>query len=136
MHGSVSALKLTRCAGTALLDRGKLQGALLLFEEASGLVNPKSDAGGRANLQRAITLDSIGRHGEARPLYEQLGRHRCRDVAKAAKSMSFGFVAGALRACAALRPATWKTGVRTCRPHRQSACHASSRWHRECTSCI
>ena len=95
-------------AGSALLDRGKLESALLLFEEASALVNPKSNAGGRANLQRAITLDSIGRHAEARPLYEQLARHRDRDVAKSAKSMAFGFVAGAPGGLMATRPAPFR----------------------------
>jgi tetratricopeptide (TPR) repeat protein len=82
-------------AGTALLDRGRLQSALLLFEEAAALVSAKSDVGGRAALQRAITLDSLGRHDEALKLYGQLRTHRCTSIAKSARSMSFGFQAGA-----------------------------------------
>lgn len=83
-----------RAPGSALLDSGKLASALLLFEEASKLVPLKSHIGGKANLQRAITMDSMGRHAEAKSLYQQLKGHRCSEVARSARSMSFGFKAG------------------------------------------
>jgi hypothetical protein len=55
----------------------------------------KSEVGGKANLQRAITMDSMGRHTEAKSLYQLLKGHRSSEVARTARSMSFGFTAGA-----------------------------------------
>ena len=69
-------------AGKILLNRGNLTGALVLFDEASDLLSCKTDAGGAAHLQKAITLDSLGKNQEALKIYRQLRGHRCIEVAK------------------------------------------------------
>lgn len=56
--------------------------ALVLFEEACSMLNPKTTAGGQAFLQKAITLDSMGNSEEALSIYRQLRTHRCLEVAK------------------------------------------------------
>ena len=82
-------------AGSVLLDGGRLPQALRLFDEAAALLPVKSSAGGEAALKRAITLDSLGRHDEAKKLYSQLRTHRVTHIAKTARAMSYGFDAGA-----------------------------------------
>lgn len=69
-------------AGTILLNRGNLTAALVIFDEAADLLSCKTNAGGTAHLQKAITLDSLGRSDEALKIYRQLQGHRCLDVAK------------------------------------------------------
>lgn len=92
--------KVARCEeltaqGKVLFDRGDLAGALPIFTQAADLVTYKSVAGGNALLQKAITLDSLGQNDEAKSLYSKLRNHRSVFVAKTAKTMSFGFKAGA-----------------------------------------
>lgn len=53
----------------------------------------RSKWGGLATLQRAIVLDSLGRHREAEALYKSLQAHPSGSVAKKAKNMLFGFEA-------------------------------------------
>lgn len=65
-----------------LLRKGNLRMALVLFEEACSMLNPKTTAGGQAFLQKAITLDSMGNSEEALGIYRQLRTHRCLEVAK------------------------------------------------------
>ena len=100
-------------AGKALMDRGALKAALRYFEAALDMVALRTEAGGEAALQRAITLDSLQRHEEARDLYAQLRRHRTAQIAKKARQLDFGFDAGAARTapslcchCAALHAST------------------------------
>jgi tetratricopeptide (TPR) repeat protein len=69
-------------AGKILLNRGNLSGALVIFEEAASLLSCKTNAGGAAHLQKAITLDSLGKNQEALKIYRQLRGHRCLEVAK------------------------------------------------------
>lgn len=45
----------------------------------------KTDLGGRARLQKAICLDSLGQNKEAYAVYSQIERHPSNDVAKQAK---------------------------------------------------
>ena len=46
------------------------------------MLSPKTTAGGQALLQKAITLDSMGRSEDALSIYRQLRKHRCLEVAK------------------------------------------------------
>jgi tetratricopeptide (TPR) repeat protein len=69
-------------SGKILLRRGNLQGALVIFDEAADLLSSKTNAGGAALLQKAITLDSLGKSEEALKIYRQLRGHRCLEVAK------------------------------------------------------
>ena len=57
------------------------------------------------STMQAITLDSLGQHEEAHTLYQQLRRHRTRDVARTARAMEYGFDAGAVHDRAALASA-------------------------------
>ena len=89
-------------AGKALMDRGALKAALRYFEAALDMVALRTEAGGEAALQRAITLDSLQRHEEARDLYAQLRQHRTAQIAKKARQLDFGFDAGAARTAPSL----------------------------------
>jgi len=73
-------------AGLALLKQGALNQALETFEAAAALLSRKTEAGGLALLQKAITLDSLGRHQEALSLYRQLIGHRSSYISKTARA--------------------------------------------------
>eukprot|EP00747_Dinoflagellata_sp_TGD_P169134 gnl/TRDRNA2_/TRDRNA2_197287_c0_seq1.p1 gnl/TRDRNA2_/TRDRNA2_197287_c0~~gnl/TRDRNA2_/TRDRNA2_197287_c0_seq1.p1 ORF type:complete len:331 (-),score=70.96 gnl/TRDRNA2_/TRDRNA2_197287_c0_seq1:46-1038(-) len=64
------------------------------FARAGALVPFRTTQGGKAMLQRAICIDSIGTQGDkARALYEILKKHPNADIQKQAKSLGFGFAA-------------------------------------------
>ena len=79
--------------GETLFRAGALAAALAKFEAAAAPVPLRSRLGGLAGLQRAITLDSLGRNQEAYPIYVSLKGHSAPGVAKTASRMIFGFVA-------------------------------------------
>ena len=88
-------------AGKQLLNSGGSRSALAAFDEALALAPIKSSPGGNAALQKAIALDNLRQHEDARKLYAQLRGHNDAEVARTAKRMEFGFQAGAAVAHAA-----------------------------------
>lgn len=80
-------------AGEEDFQAGRISQALTRFNRASELVPLRSKIGGRAALQKAICLDSLGKNAEAYPIYKSLEGHSAPGVAKAAKRMLFGFKA-------------------------------------------
>ncbi|KAK9829847.1 hypothetical protein WJX72_008241 [[Myrmecia] bisecta] len=77
--------------GSDLFRDGRIAAALVEFTEAAELMPMRTTLGGLALLQRAICLDSLGRHEEAFPLYKKVERHPAPGVARQAKRMVFGF---------------------------------------------
>ena len=68
------------------LFRNKLVAAALTkYAAAAELLPVRTDLGGRARLQKAICLDSLGQNKEAYAVYSQIERHPNGDVAKQAK---------------------------------------------------
>ena len=65
--------------------------ALTKYSAAAELMPFKTELGGKARLQQAICLDSLGQNGEAYAIYRQLERHPNAIVGKTAKKMVFGF---------------------------------------------
>ena len=65
--------------------------ALTKYAVAAELMPIKTVLGGRARLQKAICLDSLGQNKEAYAVYSLLERHPDATVAKQAKRMIFGF---------------------------------------------
>ena len=65
--------------------------ALSKYAAAAELMPFKTELGGRARLQQAICLDSLGQNKEAYAIYRLLERHPNAVVGKAAKKMVFGF---------------------------------------------
>ncbi len=53
----------------------------------------RSELGGRATLQKALALDSLGKNKEAEVLYKTIRRHPTAVVAKKAQQLYFGFEA-------------------------------------------
>jgi tetratricopeptide (TPR) repeat protein len=80
-------------AGERDFQAGRISQALSCFHRATELVPLRSKIGGRAALQKAICLDSLGKNSEAYPIYKSLEGHSAPGVAKAAKRMLFGFKA-------------------------------------------
>jgi hypothetical protein len=52
----------------------------------------QSEVHGQAMLNKAVTLDSMGRPEDAKPLYEKLGQHPKVYIQRKAGQMLFGFV--------------------------------------------
>ena len=73
------------------MNRGALNQALEVLQEASQLLSRKTEAGGMALLQMAITLDSLGRHDEALSLYRELMAHRSGYVSKTVRTSASFF---------------------------------------------
>lgn len=79
--------------GDVLFKNGLISAALVKYSEATSMVPLRSKLGGRANLQKAICLDSLGRNSDAYTIYKSLEGHTAPGVAKASKRMLFGFKA-------------------------------------------
>eukprot|EP00850_Spirogloea_muscicola_P020103 SM000207S06178 [mRNA] locus=s207:92471:93610:+ [translate_table: standard] len=88
-----AALEEGLARGQGLMDRGRLADALPEFEAVTGKTTFRSELHGRAALQLALCLDSLGRNEAARPLYEKLASHPDAAVRKAAARFLFGFKA-------------------------------------------
>ncbi len=77
--------------GEQLFKDKMVAAALSKYAVAAELMPLKTGLGGKARLQRAICLDSLGQNKEAFAVYSLLERHPNADVAKVAKRMIFGF---------------------------------------------
>lgn len=80
-------------AGNELMRTGALLEAAAEFEKAAALLPARSAVGGRARLQRAICLDSMGKRDEAFALYKSVEGHPLDSIGKETKRMLFGFQA-------------------------------------------
>ena len=80
-------------AGNELMRAGALAEAAAEFEGAAALLPARSAVGGRARLQRAICLDSMGKRDEAFALYKSVEGHPLDSIGKETKRMLFGFQA-------------------------------------------
>lgn len=81
--------------GDAYLKAGDLRSAADAFAGAATLLPARTTLGGRARLNQAIALDSMGQGEAAFALYKSVERHPAADVARAAKRLLFGFTAAA-----------------------------------------
>jgi len=79
--------------GNELMRRGALQEAADEFTKAADLLPSRSAVGGRARLQKAICLDSLGKRDEAFALYKSVEGHPLDSIGKETKRMLFGFQA-------------------------------------------
>ena len=79
--------------GNELMRKGALIEAAEEFTKASELLNARSAVGGRARLQKAICLDSLGKRDEAFALYKSVEGHPLDSIGKETKRMLFGFQA-------------------------------------------
>lgn len=77
--------------GEQLFKDKLVAAALSKYAVAAELMPLKTDLGGRARLQKAICLDSLGQNKEAFAVYSLIERHPTAEVAKVAKRMIFGF---------------------------------------------
>lgn len=77
--------------GEQRFQNKKLAAALSKYAAAAELMPIKTELGGRARLQQAICLDSLGQNKEAYAVYSLLERHPNAAVSKQAKRMIFGF---------------------------------------------
>ena len=77
--------------GEQLFKSKLVAAALSKYSVAAELMPLKTDLGGRARLQKAICLDSLGQNKEAFAVYSLIERHPTAEVAKVAKRMIFGF---------------------------------------------
>lgn len=80
--------------GEIIMERTAYQKAAEIFGEAAGLVPFPSPQFGKAALNRAVCLDSIGKSEEARRAYEALRRHPDTQIARMARQLGYGFEAG------------------------------------------
>jgi len=81
-------------AGNELMRKGALEEAATeYFSKAADLLPARSAIGGRARLQKAICLDSMGRRDEAFALYKSVEGHPLDTIGKETKRMLFGFQA-------------------------------------------
>ena len=71
--------------GERLFKDKLVAAALTKYAAAAELMPIKTPLGGRARLQKAICLDSLGQNKEAFAVYCQIERHPSSDVAKQAK---------------------------------------------------
>ena len=71
--------------GERLFKDKLVAAALTKYAAAAELMPIKTSLGGRARLQKAICLDSLGQNKEAYAVYCQIERHPNGDVAKQAK---------------------------------------------------
>lgn len=79
--------------GNELLRKGALEEAAAEYGKAADLLPARSAVGGRARLQRAICLDSMGKRDEAFALYKSVEGHPLDSIGKETKRMLFGFQA-------------------------------------------
>lgn len=79
--------------GEELFSNKQIAAALTQYAVAAELMPLKTALGGRARLQQAICLDSLGQNKEAYTIYSLIQTHPTVDVAKQAKQMIFGFKA-------------------------------------------
>ena len=79
--------------GNELMRTGALAEAAAEYERAAELLPARSAVGGRARLQRAICLDSMGKRDEAFALYKSVEGHPLDSIGKETKRMLFGFQA-------------------------------------------
>ncbi|KAG2427366.1 hypothetical protein HXX76_012559 [Chlamydomonas incerta] len=79
--------------GMELFMDGSLTAAYDKFEKAIALVPVKTKYGGLATLQKAIVLDSVGKHEAAQKLYKSIANHAVAQVSRKAKQMLFSFEA-------------------------------------------
>lgn len=107
MYVCVTACRFKRDAGTQVdpavqqacqdaFDQGErlfkdklVAAALTKYAAAAEGMPVRTDLGGRARLQKAICLDSLGQNKEAYAVYGQIERHPSIDVAKQAKRSVF-----------------------------------------------
>jgi hypothetical protein len=75
------------------MREGALGEAAAEFGKAADLLPARSAVGGRARLQRAICLDSMGKRDEAFMLYKSVEGHPLDSIGKETKRMLFGFQA-------------------------------------------
>ena len=85
--------EVTFAEGEELFHNKQVAPALLKYAVAAELMPVKTTLGGRARLQQAICLDSLGQNKEAYAVYLVLQTHPLPEVAKQAKRMIFGFKA-------------------------------------------
>lgn len=78
--------------GTKSMDAGRLMDAIVVYQDVLDIVPMQSMPGGKAAIQKAICLDSLGKQDEARQLYQQLLKHRCYETRKQADRMLWGMV--------------------------------------------
>lgn len=78
--------------GKMSMDAGRLMDAISLYQKVLDIVPMQSMPGGKAAIQKAICLDSLGKQDDARELYQQLLKHRCYDTRKQADRMLWGMV--------------------------------------------
>ena len=71
--------------GEQLFRNKMVAAALSKYAAAAELMPIKTALGGKARLQKAICLDSLGQNKEAYAVYCQIERHPSSDVAKQAK---------------------------------------------------
>lgn len=79
--------------GEELFTNKKVAAALMKYAVAAELMPIKTALGGRARLQQALCLDSLGQNKEAYTIYLLIQTHPLPEVAKQAKRMIFGFKA-------------------------------------------
>ncbi|CAG9466262.1 unnamed protein product [Pedinophyceae sp. YPF-701] len=79
--------------GMDIFRDGNLTEAAEKFEAAAALIPKRTEVGGRATLQQAICLDSMGREEQAQQLYQSLKGHPVAEVARQASRMLFGYKA-------------------------------------------
>ena len=79
--------------GEELFKNKQIAAALMKYAVAAELTPIKTALGGRARLQQAICLDSLGQNKEAYTVYLIIQTHPLPEVAKQAKRMIFGFKA-------------------------------------------